>query len=149
MVTMSDWLASGSLVVAVSAFGLSVYAVITSTRLQRRQVRQMDEEEAARRKADVRVELTRDFTNSRFNITNQGQGTAHDVRFSLDVDEGRASPLVPSDCSRKLPIPTLRPGEEVRLLAAVNKDTGTVFDGRWSWRNEDGTTEEISGRVSL
>ena len=149
MATMSDWMAGGSLLVALSALGLSVYAVVTSTRLQRRQVRQMDREEAVRQKADVRVELTRDFTNSRFVITNQGQGTAHDVTFSLDIDEGAASPLVPSDCSRKLPIPGLRSGEDVRLLAALNKDTGTVFDGRWSWRNEDGTTEERSGRVSL
>ena len=42
MITMSDWLAGGSLLVAFLAFGLSVYAVVTSTRLQRRQVRQMD-----------------------------------------------------------------------------------------------------------
>jgi len=146
---MSDWLAGGSLLVAVSALGLSVFAVLTSTRLQQRQVRQIDQQEAARQKADVRVELTTDFTGPHFLITNQGQGSAHDVTFSLDIDEGAASPLVPSDCSGKLPIPVLRSGAEVRLLAAVNKDTGTVFDGRWSWRNEDGTPKERSGRVSL
>ena len=99
MVTVSDWLAGGALLVAVSAFGLSAYAVVTSTRLQRRQVRQMDREEAARQKADVRVELTTDFTGPHFLITNQGQGTAHNVTFSLDIDDGAASPLVPSDCS--------------------------------------------------
>ncbi len=69
MITMSDWLAGGSLLVAFLAFGLSVYAVVTSTRLQRRQMRQMAREEAARKKADVRVELTRDFTDSRLVMT--------------------------------------------------------------------------------
>lgn len=149
MTTMSDWFAAGSLLVAVLAFGFSMYAVVTTTRLQRRQVFQMDREEDARQKADVRVELMRDFTDSRFLIMNQGQGTAYDVTFSLDIEKGKASPLVANDWKAKLPIPALRSGEEVRLAAALTMGTGTVFDGHWSWRNEDGTAEERSGRVSL
>ncbi len=73
----------------------------------------------------------------------------YDVTFSLDVEKGRAFPLVASDCDAKLPIPELRSGEQVRLKAAITLATGTVFDGSWSWRNEDSTAEERSGRVSL
>ena len=112
-------------------------------------MRLMAREEAARKKAEVRVELARDYIGPHFLIMNHGQGTAYDVTFSLDIEEGAASPLVASDYEAKLPIPTLRSGEHVRLLAALEMGTGTVFDGRWRWRNEDGTTEERSSRVSL
>ncbi len=149
MITMSDWLAGGSLLVAVSAFGLSVYAVLTSTRRQRRQVRQMDREEAARQKADVRVELTRDFTDSRLVIRNVGQSVAHDVRLVLDIKEGMASPLEQRDYDSALPISTLLPGEEVRLRATINLNTDTKCAVRCSWSNEDGTSGERSARVSL
>ncbi len=138
----SDWAAALALL-------LSVYAVVTSTRLQRRQVRQMDREEAARQKADVRVELTRDFTDSRLVIRNVGQSVAHDVRLALDIKEGMASPLEQRDYDSALPISTLLPGEEVRLRATINLNTDTKCAVRCSWSNEDGTPGERSARVSL
>ena len=119
MITMSDWLAGGSLLVAFLAFGLSVYAILTSTRLQRRQVRQMDREEDAWKKADVRVELTRDFTDSRLVISNVGQGAAHNVRLALDIKEGMASPLEQRNYDSALPISSLRTSASNKTIRPV------------------------------
>ena len=58
-------------------------------------------------------------------------------------------PNTGSDYDAKLPIATLRSGEQVRLLAAISMGMDNVFNGRWSWRNEDGTTEERTGMLSL
>ncbi len=95
------------------------------------------------------MKLARDHTGPHFLITNQGRGAAYDVAFSLDIEKGKASPLVDGDYDAKLPIDTLLSGEQVRLLAAISMGTDNVIDGHWRWRNEDGTTEERTGKLSL
>ena len=138
-----------SLIAAFVAFLLSAYAVYVTVRLQRRQMKQMDRDEVERQTADVRVTLERDFTGARFVIRNAGQGAAFDVKFSLDVEQGKKSPLVVGDYTEKLPIPALRSGDQVDLVAALTMGTGTIFDAHWSWRNEDGTTTTQQNRVPL
>ena len=111
-------MAIGSLVVSVLAFIFSAYAVVTGARLQRRQTRKIDREEAERQKADVRVKLARDYTGPHFLITNQGRGAAYDVAFSLDIEKGKASPLVHGDYDAKLPITTLLVSQEIYHLTS-------------------------------
>ena len=138
-----------SSIVAVVAFLLSAYAVSITVRLQRRQMKQLDKDEVERQTADVRVTLERDFIGTRFVIRNAGQGAAFDVKFSLDVEQGKKSPLVEGDYTEKLPIPALRSGDQVDLMAALSMGMGTTFDARWSWRNEDGTTTRQHNKVPL
>lgn len=138
-----------SLIVAGVACLLSFYAIYVAVRIQRRQMKQMDREEVERRTADVRLTLERNFIGARFVIRNAGQGTAFDVKFSLDLEEDKTSPLVENDYTEKLPIAALQSGDQVDLMAALSMGTGTTFDARWSWRNEDGTTTRQHNKVPL
>lgn len=138
-----------SLTVSVVALLLACYATLQNSRLARRQIRQLDEEQAQRGKADVRVRLLDVGHSERFFISNEGPGAAREICFSVDVDQNGGYPLIPAERDEKLPIAVLEVGDEVALDASLTDDTGTTFPCTWSWRNEDGTSEERSRKVSL
>lgn len=101
-------------------------------------------------RADVRVDLeTTGRGQFKFFITNWGNVPACDVSFDLDLEPGKASPLVKGDYDEKLPIHELGPGNRVPLWAAITMGMGTSFPARWSWRNPDGTTETRRSLLAL
>jgi hypothetical protein len=129
-----------SLLVAAVALVLSCAALWISIPLQRRQRQEIEEAEARRKTADVRVTLAGPPQHERFVIENVGQGTAYDVNLDLTPPEGAKSPLA-GDYHFKMPIETLRGGDGVELTAKISTDTGVMFDAKWRWRAEDGRTE--------
>lgn len=92
-------------------------------------------------KADVRVDLESFGRDHKFIITNWGRVPAQNVTFELDLEPGKASPLVQGDYDDKIPIAELAPGARCPLWAALTFGTGTTFQARWSWRNPDGSEE--------
>ena len=102
-----------------------------------------------RQEADVRVRLVGPATNARFVIENRGPGDARNVNLTLDLEEKTENPLVQGDYDKKLPISILRPGDSIRLMAALTFGTDTHFDGKWTWEDIDGQTHEREGPISL
>lgn len=100
-------------------------------------------------KADVRVDLEQHGKDYKFIITNRGGVPAQDVRFELELKEGKSSPLVTGDYDEKIPIPELAPGGRCPLFAALTFGTGTAFQARWSWRNPDGSVESRSSMLAI
>lgn len=137
-----------NLSVAESVFGiiaaaLTAVAAIYSLKLFRRQMPRGVE----RPEADVRVTLEDDCNCQWFIVANQGTGDAREVRFEISAD--RSSPLIQDDYDEKVPVPVLRPGNHVRVMAAITKDTGTVFHAHWRWLEADGSPKDRSGRISI
>jgi hypothetical protein len=98
------------------------------------------------RKAHINVAVVGVGRNHEVVVSNLGPGTARHVTVSLEPrEEARLSPLVHADCDEKLPIPELGPGEQLSLLAALSSGTGTEFDMRALWINEDGSRESLAG----
>jgi hypothetical protein len=82
-------------------------------------------------------------------IENRGPGDARNISFSLDLEDGAESPIVEDDYKRKLPVSILRSGDRIRVNAQLTYDTGTHFEGKWTWEDEDGRTYEREGPISL
>jgi len=101
-------------------------------------------------KADVRVDLeTTGRSEFKFFITNWGNVPARNVKFDLDLEPGKPSPLVNGDYDEKIPIQELGPGNRVPLWAAITMGMGTSFPARWSWQNPDGETETRRSLLAL
>jgi hypothetical protein len=103
----------------------------------------------AQRAADVRVRLIGPARNAHFEIVNMGDGTAHQVHFSLDQEDGQEDSLVRGDYDKKLPVDVLRSGERVELLAALTFGSDVVSKATWRWREENGEQRERAEKVSL
>lgn len=86
--------------------------------------------------------------HARFVIENLGEGAAHDVGLQREPEEGKTCPLVRSDYDKQLPIPVLRGGGRVELIAALCQGTGVVFDISRRWREEGGKIQERQERIS-
>ena len=102
----------------------------------------------AQEKADVRVDLENSGRDCKFIITNWGLVPALNINFTLDLSEGRSSPLVEGDYDEKIPISELAPGARCSILAALTFGTGTTFQASWSWNNPDGSQEARSSRLT-
>jgi len=138
-----------SLLTAVVALLLSGAALWISIPLQRLQRQQMEEANLRKKQADVRLKLIELPTGRPcFVIENVGQGAAYHVTMDLTPPQDKKSPLA-NDYKVKIPIAMLQTGDRVELAARISGDTGSVFDAKWSWRTEDGTTEERANRITL
>lgn len=109
--------------------------------------RQLASHKLDKPQADVRITLEEDRGRDWFVVANRGTGDAREACFEIITE--RPSPLVEGDYDEKIPIPVLRPGDRVQVLAAVAKDTGTAFDVRWQWLEVDDTLKKRFGRVAL
>ena len=118
-------------------------------KLHKEKVEGLEQNKRQAKSADVRVSLEGDPRHARFVIRNWGFGAANNVNIKVKTIQGEGSPLVSGDYDKKLPIPRLAPGTEVKLIAALTMDTGVTFDVEWTWENEDGTTKKENSRVSL
>ncbi len=105
--------------------------------------------DAKHRSADIRVSLEGTARHSRFVIRNWGYGSAKDIKLEVYPLKGNSSPLVRGDADEKLPIPRLSPGSDCSIIAALSFDTGSTFDVKWSWVDEDGSHRHESSRISL
>lgn len=148
------------ILISVVALVVGFVSLLRTSRLQEQQMRlqtkqeeltdlqlkRAAEEATKQDRADVRVELVkRGPRDYRFQIANWGSVPAFDVRFELEAER---SPLVRGDYDRKIPIRELAPGGQCDLVAAITLGMPLVFNGRWSWRNPDGSEGSGSGSLS-
>ena len=137
-----------SLFLSCAAALMAGAALWISVPLQRQQRREIEEARIRRSMADVRVALIGGGGRAHLVVQNIGEGTARDVALEFIPPEGKESPLM-SDSKEKLPIPMLRAGGRVELIAAISGDTGDWFTAKWRWRDYGGDVQEREERVFL
>jgi hypothetical protein len=82
---------------------------------------------------------------------NRGTSEARDVtldRFT-PLTAGDEDVLIEGELERKLPVPRLRPGERVSLMAAVSMGSPTDFEAVLSWGDENGVRASAEYRLDL
>lgn len=140
-----------SLVIAVVALVISGVSLCRARRVQARQLEfeaitaalakkqleLLERDERTQEQAYVTAELVRvGNTDYRFVITNQGAAVASDVTFQLDP-KSPDNPLVANECRRKLPYPSLQPGQSFTLLAALHLGSAMSYNAQIKWKNPD------------
>lgn len=101
----------------------------------------------SKRRADVRVSLARDLNQYKLVFLNAGHAAALDVTFEVGVDE-QHSPIMEREFKALFPIPQLRPGEDARLLIAVNLQTAFPLPITVRWREEGDVERTAEYRLS-
>ncbi|MCJ7632416.1 hypothetical protein MUP77_08495 [Candidatus Bathyarchaeota archaeon] len=142
-----------SLVIAVVAIVISVVSVIRTHKVQakqlefeaitaalaKKQLELLGKKEQRREQAHVTAELVKvGRSDYRFVIMNQGVAIASDVTFEIDP-MSPDNPLVTNECARKLPYPSLQPGQSFTLIAALSMDSAMSYNTQLKWKNPDGS----------
>ena len=99
----------------------------------------MTEERSVNQIADLRLELGRYGGERRFLVQNTSEVSAFSVRFAVEPEEGKNSPIIAGEHEKIFPITELLPGEHQTLTAVITTGTGIHFRGRVTWRNPDGS----------
>jgi len=145
-----------SSLVALIALGISIWSLLRARCVQakqlefeaitaalaKKQLELLESEEQEEEQAHVTAELVKvGRTDFRFVITNQGPATASDVTFEIDPTSPD-NPLAANEAERKLPYPSLQPGQSFTLIAALHMGSAMAYDTHLTWRNPDGSTDE-------
>ncbi len=116
--------------------------------LAKKQIELIEKEEQTGEHAHVTVELVKvGRTDFRFVIMNQGIAVASDVTFEIDPSSPD-NPLSVSETERKLPYPSLQPGQSFTLIASFNLHSSMSYDTHLTWQNPDGSREERNLHLS-
>ena len=79
---------------------------------------------------------------------NQGVAIASDVTFEIDPNSSD-NPLVKNECEKKLPYPTLQPGQSFTLIAALHLNSAMSYDTQLKWKNPDGSQGKNDIHLSI
>ena len=102
----------------------------------------MQEKKTAAEADGVVASLERVEGERRFVVTNIGETSALDVRFSVDAEREKNPPVSAGDLQRIFPVKELGPGEAVTVGAIITPGTGLHFRGVVSWKDPDGSEQE-------
>jgi hypothetical protein len=117
--------------------------------LNKKYLKQFEEEEKTKNKANVSAELVKiDSKNYRFVVTNYGPAEAYNIYFVID-SQHEDNPLVQGDSDRKLPYPSLKPGQSFELLAAIHMQSEMSYKVHLTWENKDGTKKDETINLSI
>ena len=92
--------------------------------------------------ADVRVFMRGVGSDRKFIVVNLGAAVAREVRFEVQSQPGKNTPLVRSEHERTFPVESLDPGDERALSAIITPGTGIEFTGILTWVEADGSSRE-------
>ena len=109
----------------------------------------MAEQEVGNQTTELEASLERVGGERRFLIQNVGDASASDVRFEVQAEKGRNSPVSAHDLEHLFPIANLPPGEQVSIGAIITPGTGLHFRGVVTWRNQDGSAQERVYYISV
>ena len=110
-----------------------------TTALANKQLEILTKEEQLAERAHVTVDLVRvGASDYRFVIMNQGAVVALDVTFEID-SVSPYNPLLRSETERKLPYPSLQPGQSFTLIASFNMQSPLSYDVHLKWQNPNGS----------
>lgn len=122
----------------------------TASKLTQLQLEILQREEEERSSADIAAYFYLDSDESyRVAVVNIGQAAARDVTFQLNSAGENRSILVADDASEKFPASSIRPGEEICLLASLTLDMAPNFTAITSWKNPNGKLKERQFQMSL
>jgi hypothetical protein len=107
--------------------------------LAKKQLQLLEKDEQAQEQAYVTAELVKvDRGDYRFVIMNQGVAIAADVTFEIDPTSPD-NPLAANECARKLPYPSLQPGQSFTLFALLHLSSAMLYNAQIKWENPDGS----------
>lgn len=110
--------------------------------LAKKQLELLTKEEQSDERAHVTAELVKvGISDYRFVVMNQGTAVASFVTFKIDP-ASPDNPLLRNETDRKLPYPSLQPGQSFTLIADFNLDSALSYDAHLEWQNPDGSGEE-------
>jgi hypothetical protein len=152
-----------TLVVSCLAVILSVHTLWEQRKLQReanelqrvtaelakRQLEQLEEQDAARNRAYLAVDLYKQGNSHRLRVSNVGNVDALNIRLELEVPQNSESPLAKEEYAQKFPVKRLNIGGSVSLLCGIYLDSPPCIEGVLFWSNPDGTEarEEFTAYV--
>ena len=117
--------------------------------LSRKQLTLLKEQEQSKLVAKLALSLVQDGKNYRLILRNTSDAEALGVDLRPVNPSLEESCLIPSEHASKFPVQRLRPGEEVRLIAALAISSPLVHEFAVAWKNADGSTTMEDFRVSL
>lgn len=121
----------------------------TTAALAKKQLEIIIREENSSNNAHIDISIEQHTNAHKFVVTNVGQGVAKEVSFSVEPHGKGDNPIIESDYREKIPIPILKPGGSVGILAAFSMGDATAFDVVLSWKNSNGNMIEDQTFVSL
>lgn len=164
---MPDWKLSFyeglSLLVALLAAVVSFVSLYRTHRVAARQLELQEaqatlarfqhdvlaKEEAAKRRADIRIAVVEQGRDHRLVISNVGHGSARDVVFDVVLGDGKESFLIQSEMDELLPITELPPRHEVSMLIAPTLGSARHFLAQIAWISETGEHERKNLEVTF
>ena len=156
--TISDLIAIGAILVSLLSVYFSFHANKKSLALQKEQTemqKRITQIEEAReqdraiqsRKANLKAELRKDERNSyHLVIKNSGQGTARNVKATLDgkrISEHRA--IASSDQE----ITLIGPGSEILYTVGITFDCSPPFKFKVTWEDDSGEPGEYETTLTI
>ena len=106
-------------------------------------------EEAAKTRADIRVEVVKRGKGHRMVFKNVGKGAAREVFFEPVLPDDGESFLVDSEIEELFPISQLRPGQDASMIIAITLGSPSRFVVKISWLGETGQREVQEIEVGL
>lgn len=102
----------------------------------------MGDQEVATETTELEASLDRIEGVRRFVVKNVGTVNALTVRFTVQAEREKNSPVSAHDIKVAFPVDELPPGESVSIGAIITPGTGLHFRGVVTWRNPDGSEQE-------
>lgn len=102
----------------------------------------MEDHEVAAGMTELEANLDRVDGERRFVVTNVGTASAQGVRFAVQPERDKNSPVSAHDLKSAFPVEEMKPGEKVSIGAIITPGTGLHFRGVVTWRNPDGSEQE-------
>ncbi|MGB7061646.1 MAG: hypothetical protein WBF13_04745 [Candidatus Zixiibacteriota bacterium] len=107
--------------------------------LAKKQLEVLEKNEQTEEEARVTAELVKvGRADYRFVIFNQGSAVASDVTFDIDP-ASPDNPLGGKECQRKLPYPSLQPGQSFTLIADLHMGSAMSYETHLKWKNPNGS----------
>jgi hypothetical protein len=152
-----------SLIISLLAAALSAIALIWSRRTATKQLELQQQqadfarfqhkvlarEQQAQARADLRATFTKQGRHFKFRLTNEGPSTARYIRIAGINGDACPDPFIASEFDRVVPIPELRPGQDVWLIAAIHMGTALPVPLLLTWSDESADNQQQELRVQI
>ena len=102
----------------------------------------MENQEVGQGTTEIQASLDHIDGERKFVVHNVGTASGMSVRFSIQAEREKNSPVSAHDLKASFPVAEMKPGEKVSLAAIITPGTGLHFRGVVSWNNADGSEEE-------
>ncbi|MEJ1167090.1 hypothetical protein V9K97_25620 [Variovorax sp. CCNWLW186] len=136
----SDWIASGSALIALTSLGYTVFFARTQHKLNKILVAEKEREQAERRVVSLRAELIKETPqNWILRTTNVGQGAAYAVTVRCAKNEDGNALLEDEDIDQITPVARLDSAHSFDIKATNWYGVFGPQSIQYNWNDEDGT----------